>query len=100
MFNAVKKLKKYNYEHIYYPCLTSDQRQEIENKFRCVVNKFLQDLNNKNMDSPIYKSYLNNMSKEYQENTNERIVLDYVSGMTDDYFNSEYSKIIINSKNK
>ena len=34
------------------------------------------------------------MCKEYfNNNTKERIVLDYIAGMTDDYFLNEYERI-------
>ena len=36
------------------------------------------------------------MSEEYKENSNARIVLDYVSGMTDEYFNEQFAKLNIN----
>ena len=44
-------------------------------------------------------SYLNNMDEKYLESSNERIVLDYISGMTDDYFISSYKKICLNKEN-
>ena len=34
------------------------------------------------------------MSNEYKENTKkERIVIDFIAGMTDDYFMREYKKL-------
>ena len=40
------------------------------------------------------------MSKDYyKSNTYERIVLDYVSGMTDDYFMEQYNKMNIKNEN-
>ena len=95
VFNAVKSLKKFNYEHIYYKCLDDQKRDYIEFKFRCVVNSYMKDLVEHNTDSLIYKSYLDNMTDEYKENTNARIVLDYVSGMTDEYFNEQFDKLNI-----
>ena len=48
-----------------------------------------------NKKSPIVKSYLDKMIGEYKENnTNERIVLDYMAGMTDDYLLREYARIM------
>ena len=41
------------------------------------------------------------MSPSYiKNNTPERIVLDYVSGMTDDYFNEQFAKLNIKEENK
>lgn len=93
VFNAIRKLKDFNFENIYIKSNSEEDRAYMETMFRKVVNKFLTDLNENNQESVIFKSYLNNMSEEYKENTNERIVLDYVSGMTDDYFKMQYDKI-------
>lgn len=92
VFNALKCLIKFNYENIYHKSLTKKQRDEIEMKFRCVIEGLLKDLKNKNMDSPIFRSYLSNMSKTYLKTPIERIAIDYVSGMTDEAFNKEYER--------
>lgn len=95
VFDALGKLKKFNFENIYIKSLTRKDREELESMFRTVVCGFLDDLNNRNEKSIIFTSFLNNMSKSYKnDNTNERIVLDYVSGMTDDYFLEQYEKFI------
>ena len=47
--------------------------------------------NRKNED--IFKIYLNEMDDLYiKNNSNARIVIDYISGMTDDFFNYQYNK--------
>lgn len=95
VFDALQKLKKFNFENIYIKSLTRKDREELDSMFRTVVYGFLDDLNNHNEKSIIFKSYLNNMSKSYKkDNTNERIVLDYVSGMTDDYFLEQYASFV------
>ena len=52
----------------------------------------MNDLDSNNKESNIIKSYLNNMSEEYKNNNKERIVIDYIAGMTDDYCKLEYNK--------
>ena len=55
----------------------------------------MSDLNTNNKESSIYKVYLNNMDNSYIENTKkERIVIDYIAGMTDNFFISEYNNCI------
>ena len=45
------------------------------------------------MENDIYKVFLNNMCDEYKNNTKkERIVIDYLSGMTDRYIEAQYKK--------
>jgi len=95
VFNAVKSLKDFNYEHIYNKSLDKKKRDYIEFMFRSVINRYMKDLACENKDSIIYKSYLNNMSDEYKESSNARIVLDYVSGMTDEFFCEQFAKLNI-----
>ena len=93
VYEAIYKLKDFNYEHIYKKSNSDADVQKVENMFRIVINHYLDDLKNNNMDSIIYSSYLANMNESYKKNTKERIVLDYVSGMTDDFFLAQYKKI-------
>ena len=86
VFKAIFDLKKFNYENIYSKANSYIKLNEIENKLNLLFDKYLNDLKEKNKDSDIYKVYLNNMNKEYLENTkDERKILDYIAGMTDEY---------------
>jgi len=40
------------------------------------------------------------MKEIYHKNTSERIVIDYIAGMTDDYCLKEYNKILEIKHNK
>ena len=94
IFKAIEDLKKFNYENIYNKSYSSKNRKELAYKFDKLYNKYLEDLIHNNTESNILNSYLKNMSLEYKENNSkERIVLDYIAGMTDDYFISEYEKL-------
>ena len=62
--------------------------------FNKLFDNYLEDLKKKNEKSLIYKSYLNNMDDLYKNsNSKERIVIDYIAGMTDDYFLKQYNKL-------
>ena len=62
--------------------------------FNKLFNHYLNDLNNNKKTSSIYKVYLKAMNESYiKNNTNERIVIDYIAGMTDEYFINEFNKI-------
>ena len=50
-------------------------------------NHFLEDVQKENQDSKIYKDFLNFKNEKYLKNTSmARKVLDFIAGMTDDYF--------------
>ena len=101
VFEAIKDLKDFNYENIYYKAYTKEEKNELENMLNTLYATYINDLNINNKDSNIIKSYLNNMSGEYKSNNSkERIVIDYIAGMTDDYTLKEYNKILKSKHNK
>lgn len=91
VFNAVESLKNFNYKNIYYKANTNETKEYYEKAFNTLFDKYLLDIKNKNYSSSIYKVFLNNMDNEYTNNTKpERIIIDYISGMTDEFFIREY----------
>ena len=95
IYEALAKLKDYNNRYIYAKANTKENRENFEKMIRKVFEKSLNDLENKTFESTIWKNYLGKMNKEYLEkNSNVRIVIDYISGMTDDFLLSEYKKQI------
>ena len=94
VYNAMNSLKNFNYQYIYNKANTNDDIKKIEKMFRKVFDVNLHYLENKILDADIYKIYLNTMSKKYtHNNTNERMVLDYIAGMTDEFFKLQYDKV-------
>lgn len=92
---AMVELQKFNYENIYYRAVSPEQKKMYKDMMNLVFYKNLEFLNNSYYDADIYKVYLNSMSDEYKQNTeNARIVIDYIAGMTDDYFMEEYKKLV------
>lgn len=100
VYNAIKELKKFNYENIYYKAYTEEEKKHLKEMMNELFNKYMADLENNNTDSNIIKSYLNNMSLEYNQNTHARIVIDYIAGMTDDYIQKEYNNYLKNKHTK
>ncbi len=94
VFKAIEDLKKFNYEYIYNKAMTKEYFEELKMMFNTLFEKYLEDLNNNNQKSLIISSYLKNMNQNYiDNNTKERIVIDYIAGMTDEFFIREYEKI-------
>lgn len=99
VMQALNDLQKFNYENIYYKVLTKEQRENYKKMFEIVFETNLQYLKENKEETNIYKIYLNDMTEEYKnKTTKERIVIDYIAGMTDDYFTKEYVKIIDKKK--
>jgi dGTP triphosphohydrolase len=74
--------------------MTKLEKAHVKRMFTTLFKQYLNDLNNKNKKSSIYKVLLKDMSKDYIVNTsNARKVIDYIAGMTDDYMIDQYNKI-------
>ena len=100
VYNAIVNLKAFNYENIYSKANTSEELKTYDMQFRRVFNDYLKDVKNNNKKSRIFTIFLNNMCEEYLNNTtDERKVIDYIAGMTDDYFVREYNRLIDNKWN-
>ena len=94
VYQAVKDLKEFNQIHIYDKANSKEDVENITKMFNDLFDGLIEVLENHDIDNNIYKTYLQSMSEEYVNNTtNARIVIDYISGMTDDFFVSEYNKI-------
>ncbi len=94
IYTTLNDLLLFNYKNIYDKANTKEQIKYYEDGMNKVYNKYLDDLNTKNVDSKIYDMFLKNASKEYINNTPyKKIVIDFISGMTDDYFIKEVSNI-------
>ena len=93
IYDSLNDLIKYNYENIYNLANSKDELKEYEFMFNVVFEKCLYILNNNLKKYNIYTLFLDKMNKDYKKNTNERIIIDYISGMTDDYFINEYNTL-------
>jgi len=86
IYKALYDLKEFNYENIYSKANTKEQIDIYNSMFSHLFNVYLEQLKNKDTSSDIYTIFLNSMNDEYKNNnSNERIVIDYIAGMTDDF---------------
>lgn len=96
VYKAIFDLKNFNYENIYNKANTKEQLEIYKKGMNLLFSKYLEDINNKNIDSDIYQAYLNDMNEYYLNNTSsKRIVIDYIAGMTDEYFIDKVHKIMV-----
>ena len=102
VFNALKTLMNWNYKNIYDKASLSDKAL-LENKFDMLFDVYLEKLissdykmkkikNSSSMYSDkVLQDFIENKTEEYLEKTDiKRIVIDYISGFTDNFFNKEY----------
>jgi len=96
VFDALCALQKFNYEEIYSNPKKAIQDRKIEEMFYSLYSYYLSDLENDNNDSYIVKWAKDKIGTEYyNRNPKERIVIDYIAGMTDDFIHKEYKNKIL-----
>ena len=93
VFNALNDLIQFNYKNIYNKANTSDDLQKYKLMFSKLFDLYYNQIINNETKEDIYTLYLNCMDNSYlKNNTPARIVIDYMAGMTDNFFNDQYKK--------
>jgi dGTPase len=96
IFEAISEFYKFSKEAIYQHPKKTSQDHKIRNMFDILFESYLDDLVKDNRGTSISNYYLNAMEPSYRENnSNVRIVCDYIAGMTDDFFNKEFETLLI-----
>jgi len=106
IFEALIKLKEWNYKNIYASKDATQNLDILENAFSELYYIYLDKVEaqkeiDKNVDDSeknLY-SFINTKSEEYRKNTDtRRMIIDYISGQTDKFFLKECKKYIKNFK--
>ena len=95
VYRAIVDLKKFNYENIYNKANTKEELEYYNKGFNLLFDKYLKDIEYNNEESDIFKDFLKYKKEAYFNNTNsKRMVIDFLAGMTDDYFRDRCRKIV------
>ena len=90
---ALDELIKFNYDNIYLKANTNEQIKDYKVKFSKLFELYLKHIEDNAKNEDIFTLFLNDMSFDYNKNeTKARKVIDYIAGMTDDFFLSQYEK--------
>jgi len=96
VFTALNKLLEFNYRSIYNNAKIKTQSKKIENMFEQLFNAYRVDIEKSNQNSAIYRYFIEHMPNTYTNNTSvERRVVDFISGMTDDFFNNQFKQLFV-----
>lgn len=94
VYEALHLLKDFNYKNIYSKSLTIEKKEYYREGMNKIYNYYLMALENEDRNNVIYKIFLNMQSDEYFiNNSSARIVIDFIAGMTDDFFLHEIKRI-------
>jgi dGTPase len=93
---SLKNLKEFNQERIYLSGKVKMQTPKIRLMFGLLFEKYLRDLEKGDMESDIFKEFLEGMSSDYMgAASHPEIVRDFISGMTDEFFLAQCNKQLI-----
>lgn len=93
VYQAMLALKKFNQKFIYQKSLSKEKKDFYRDGMNKIYYRYLNDLESKNQNSIIYSIFLNYQNDDYLKNTSsKRMVLDFIAGMTDDFFLREIEK--------
>lgn len=96
IFKALNDLMVFNYKNIYTNSRIKTETHKTNSMYKQLYNKYYSDLKNNEISSPIFKYFLNSMDESYCKNTdNKRKVIDFIAGMTDNFFNNQYNKLFV-----
>lgn len=93
-YNALKKLLEFNYKNIYSNPKKEDKEEKYRGLFYSLFDSLKEDLENKT--GYIYEEFLSDMAKSYtKENNSDRIIVDFIAGMTDEFFMRQFKEAFI-----
>ena len=96
IYKALSNLKRFNSDQIYFNPRIKTQTPKIHAMFRLLFDKYVEGLEKSDRQSAINQHFLKNMGENYHKNTHpKRKVIDFIAGMTDDYFNYQFEQLFV-----
>ena len=95
VFKALDDLLKFNVEHINRNPAINTEFLKIENIYKQLFRRYCRELADNSKDSFTY-AFTKDMEDSYLANNDDRrIIVDYLAGMTDDFFNNQYQQLFV-----
>ena len=97
--DGLKELRTFNASRIYHNPRIKTESGKVRQMFHYLFRKYLHDLRRKDTGSPLWSQFLKDLPVSYRQDTPEaRIVVDFISGMTDDFFNNQFKDCVVPKK--
>lgn len=98
-FDALKTLRNFNFQNIYTHPRLKVESSRIKQSYRILFEWLLNNLDEAQESSYLWKYYLNKRSEKYLSQTSSvQMVIDYIAGMTDSFFIKTLERVIIPNK--
>jgi len=103
IYGALQKLMDFNYNRIYKNPSIKDDDSKLKNMFDVVYDRYFSQLESGDEKAEIYSEFLSTYEPGYMKKYTDsgikgRAVIDYISGMTDRYFNECFTRFIMPKK--
>ncbi len=96
VFKALSDLKDFSYDNIYFIPAIKTENHKIRNMFRMLFDQYCDDIRKENRASKINTLFINHQPGEFVKwNGVERTAVDFIAGMTDDYFNNQFKSLCV-----
>lgn len=98
-YEALRTLRRFNFQHIYSHPKLKVESSKIKSSYRILFEHLFSDLKEQNERSYLWKHFLHKRNEKYLSTTSSvQMVIDYIAGMTDNFFVRTLEKIFIPSK--
>lgn len=96
--DSMVEYREFFVDIIYENPILKAEIEKIELMFKILYEKFLGDLDNKSLESKIYKDFINPEWVNHRNLNNAEKVRDYIAGMTDRYFERVFKDSVLPSR--
>lgn len=98
-YDALRILRRFNFQHIYIHPKLKVESSKIRYSYRILFEWLLQDLKDQKEQSYLWKQFLHKRHQNYLSQTSAvQMVIDYIAGMTDNFFVRTLEKIFVPAK--
>jgi len=95
VFKALQGLRAFNYAKIYSNPAIKTQEHKVADMFKRLYEKYLGDIRRKDKVSFVYRYWLRMNARYRRATTPGRAVVDFIAGMTDDFFNNQFVTLFV-----
>lgn len=99
VYDSLRALREFNFKHIYIHPRLKIESAKIKQSYRILLEWLIKDLEREGEKSYLWTHYLHKRSSAYLKQTTPiQMVIDYISGMTDNFFVRTLEKILVPQK--
>ena len=96
VLDALKAIRSFNFERIYMHPKLKIESKKIKRSYRVLMELLLEDYHKNETNSYLWNHFLSNKPESYlNDQTDVRMVIDYIAGMTDHYFVETLEKLFV-----